>query len=481
MIELRRVAAVILLFLGVGVGLHLLINPLRDTGQPPTAKAVTLACGLSLAVLGIIGGYLMARVPKERINNISDIPGVHGPARHGGPGAERRRGRLAGPPGPRRQPVPDVRQGRGRADAHHGQGTPDPGQGAGGREAAPGIGDPRHQRRRHRDGRVRRPVAGELGGRADPGVPLRGRGAQARRGRDRRQVVPGAPEGDARDGPLHAAPDRRVGPGRRRRGPDVARDLQHRDRGPQTRPDQRHRGGAARRHEGKRDRQDEERVRLERLARTEGPPGQHQGVRRDAAGRRGPRRGPVARVLPDDRRRGRPPEPPRREHPELEPPGIGPRARQQDRPGGDRDPARRGRRHDAPGRPEERPPGGRPGPGLLPRQRRPRHAVPGVPERGLQRRQVHARGRRGPHLDLPGRRLGRRRGGRHRLRHPAGRGQQDLREVLPRAPFQPAAPGTGLGLALVKHVIETIHGGRIEVKSEVGKGSVFRLSLPVVR
>ena len=43
-----------------------------------------------------------------------------------------------------------------------------------------------------------------------------------------------------------------------------------------------------------------------------------------------------------------------------------------------------------------------------------------------------------------------------------------------------AAPGTGLGLALVKHVIETIHGGRIEVKSEVGKGSVFRLSLPAV-
>ena len=71
MIELRRVAAVILLFLGVGVGLHLLINPLRDTGQPPTAKAVTLACGLALAILGIIGGYLMARVPKERINNIT--------------------------------------------------------------------------------------------------------------------------------------------------------------------------------------------------------------------------------------------------------------------------------------------------------------------------------------------------------------------------------------------------------------------------
>jgi two-component system phosphate regulon sensor histidine kinase PhoR len=43
------------------------------------------------------------------------------------------------------------------------------------------------------------------------------------------------------------------------------------------------------------------------------------------------------------------------------------------------------------------------------------------------------------------------------------------------------APGTGLGLALVKHVIEVIHGGKVTVESEVGKGSVFRLSLPAVR
>jgi two-component system phosphate regulon sensor histidine kinase PhoR len=38
------------------------------------------------------------------------------------------------------------------------------------------------------------------------------------------------------------------------------------------------------------------------------------------------------------------------------------------------------------------------------------------------------------------------------------------------------AGGTGLGLAIVKHIIEA-HGGKVEVRSEAGKGSVF--SFPV--
>jgi two-component system phosphate regulon sensor histidine kinase PhoR len=37
--------------------------------------------------------------------------------------------------------------------------------------------------------------------------------------------------------------------------------------------------------------------------------------------------------------------------------------------------------------------------------------------------------------------------------------------------------GTGLGLAIVKH-IALVHGGRIDVESEIGHGSVFRITLP---
>ena len=42
------------------------------------------------------------------------------------------------------------------------------------------------------------------------------------------------------------------------------------------------------------------------------------------------------------------------------------------------------------------------------------------------------------------------------------------------------AKGTGLGLALVKHIVETVHDGKLSVISEAGKGSTFGFELPIL-
>ncbi|MBC8356502.1 MAG: hypothetical protein H8E66_31360 [Planctomycetes bacterium] len=43
---------------------------------------------------------------------------------------------------------------------------------------------------------------------------------------------------------------------------------------------------------------------------------------------------------------------------------------------------------------------------------------------------------------------------------------------------QKMAPGTGLGLPLAKHIVEDVHGGSLTVSSQLGTGSIFRISLP---
>jgi signal transduction histidine kinase len=58
------------------------------------------------------------------------------------------------------------------------------------------------------------------------------------------------------------------------------------------------------------------------------------------------------------------------------------------------------------------------------------------------------------------------------------------KEVLPTI-FEPfvstkGEKGTGLGLWIVKGIVEN-HGGKLRVRSKVGRGTVFLIDFPVVR
>jgi signal transduction histidine kinase len=52
-----------------------------------------------------------------------------------------------------------------------------------------------------------------------------------------------------------------------------------------------------------------------------------------------------------------------------------------------------------------------------------------------------------------------------------------LFESFHRASNVGAIQGTGLGLAIVKNAVD-MHGGSIEVRSKLGEGTTFRVSLP---
>jgi signal transduction histidine kinase len=55
-----------------------------------------------------------------------------------------------------------------------------------------------------------------------------------------------------------------------------------------------------------------------------------------------------------------------------------------------------------------------------------------------------------------------------------------LFEPFSRVPGQDEKSGVGLGLAIVKEIVSA-HGGEVGVESELGKGSVFRFTLPVAQ
>jgi signal transduction histidine kinase len=64
-----------------------------------------------------------------------------------------------------------------------------------------------------------------------------------------------------------------------------------------------------------------------------------------------------------------------------------------------------------------------------------------------------------------------------------GIGPEDQAQIFERfyrvrRPETDSIDGTGLGLAIVKSLVES-HNGKIDLKSELGEGSTFRVTVPI--